>query len=252
MNYQIIKKEFKESLFESKGLWMIAVSAAILSGLCFLVLSMKEGSVLAQNDILQYAIKSALFLTLIVSMVLGSASFIVEREENTMESLLLTPIPKRDLAVAKYLGVMVIGIVMLAAAVPYLMAIGAGSGLIVSAIGILFFGGLLLLTAFVALSIILSILMNSSKASVLTSILIMTILTFPAMIQGLFKLSSIGTFILKIDPIACCFNMMAAILTDKVSFFALGSYIMPLVLFAFTAVILMILLSGRIALKGEK
>jgi hypothetical protein len=27
MNYQIIKKEFKESLFESKGLWMIAVSS---------------------------------------------------------------------------------------------------------------------------------------------------------------------------------------------------------------------------------
>ena len=55
MNRYIIRKEFKESLFDSRGLWMIVASAIVLSGLCFLVTNIKEGSVLAQNDILQKA-----------------------------------------------------------------------------------------------------------------------------------------------------------------------------------------------------
>lgn len=252
MNQYIIKKEFKESLFDSKGLWMIVASACILSGLCFLVTNLKEGSVLAQNDILQYAIKAVLFLTLTVAMVLGSTSFASEREENTMESLLLTPVSKLNLSFAKYLGVMVIGVLLYVVSIPYLIAIGAGSDLIGSAVLITFFGGLLLLIAFVAISLILSIVMKSSKASILTSILIMIVLTFPAMVQGIFKLSPIGTFILKIDPVACCFNMMAKMLTDRVSFFALGSYILPLAAFAIVCVAMLIFASGKIALKGEK
>ncbi len=252
MNRYIIRKEFKESLFDSRGLWMIVASAIVLSGLCFLVTNIKEGSVLAQNDILQYAMKAVLFLTLTVSMVLGSASFASEREENTMESLLLTPVSKLSLAMAKYLGVMVIGILLLVVSVPYLAAIGAGSVLTGRAVFMTFFGGILLLIAFVAISIVLSILMASSKASIMTSILVMVVLTFPAMIQGLFKLSPVGLAILKIDPVACCFNMMGKLLADNAALFSLGSYILPLVLFAAACLALMAFASRKIALKGEK
>lgn len=252
MNEHMIKKEFHESLYESKGLWMVVAVSGILTALCILVMSIKEGSVLAQNDILQYAIKAVLFLTLTVSMVLGASSMIAEREENTLESLLLTPISKKNIALAKYMGVILIGAILYVTAVPYLAAIGLGSGIGVQAVFITFFGGFLLLFAFVAISMVLSILMKSSKASVLTSILIMIVLTLPAMIQGIFKLSALGNFILKVDPVACCFNMMEKMLTDKVSFFALGNYILPLLLFVLVSVGALYFASERIALKGEQ
>ena len=111
---------------------------------------------------------------------------------------------------------------------------------------------ILLLIAFVAISIVLSILMASSKASIMTSILVMVVLTFPAMIQGLFKLSPVGLAILKIDPVACCFNMMGKLLADNAALFSLGSYILPLVLFAAACLALMAFASRKIALKGEK
>jgi ABC-2 type transport system permease protein len=76
----------------------------------------------------------------------------------------------------------------------------------VSALLITFVAGGILLLAFTAVSIILSILMESSKASLLTSMLILLILTFPAFVQSVFKLSPVGVFFLKIDPIACCFK----------------------------------------------
>ncbi|MGC4020189.1 MAG: ABC transporter permease [Muricomes sp.] len=148
MNRHIIKKELRESLYESKGLWMIAASTCILSGLCLVTILSKEGSVLAQRDILQYAIKAAMFVTLMVSMVLGATCFVAEREGNTLESLLLTPISKIDLTMAKYIGVLIIGGILFCVSVPYLAAIGAGSGLTVRALLITFFAGGVLLLAF--------------------------------------------------------------------------------------------------------
>ena len=251
MNKTIIKKEFRESLYDCKGLWLIVACAAVLSGLCVLVISIKEGSVLAQNDVLQYAMKAAMFLTVTISMVLGSACFASEREENTMESLLLTPVRKRDLVVAKYLGVMLIGVVLYIVCIPYLAAIGYGSGLTGRAIFMTIFGGVLLLASFTAVSVMFSILMKSSRAAILTSVLIMTVLTVPPLIQGLFKLSPIGTAILKLDPIACCFDMMGKLL-EKQPFFSLWVYILPLVAFAAITIIAMLACSEKIALKGEK
>lgn len=252
MNLSIIRKEFRESLYDSKGLWLIVACACVLSGLCVLVISIKEGSVLAQNDVLQYAMKAVLFLTITISMVLGSACFAAEREENTMESLLLTPVSKVSLTLAKYLGVLVIGLLLYLVSVPYLIAIGYGSGLTGRAIGMTFFGGILLLLAFTALSVVLSIVMSSSKASILTSILLMTVLTVPAVLKGLFQLSGLGLALLKIDPVACCFDMMSKLLTDRVPFWSLWNYILPLALFAAVCIGILLLCSRKIALKGEK
>jgi ABC-2 type transport system permease protein len=252
MNSHIIKKELRESLYESKGLWMIVASTCILSGLCFLTVFTKEGSVLAQSDILQYAIKATMFVTLIVSMVLGATCFVAEREENTLESLLLTPISKRSLTMAKYIGVLIIGAVMFAVSVPYLIAIGAGSGLTASALLITFVSGGILLLAFTAVSVILSILMESSKVSLLTSMLILLILTFPAFVQSIFKLSPLGVLFLKIDPVASSFNMMTAMLTDKASILSMTGYMISLLAFAAFAIALLVHTSKRVSLKGEK
>lgn len=252
MNKHIIKKEFHESLYESNGLWMVVAVAVILTALCILVMNIKEGTVLAQDDILQYAIKAVLFLSLTASMVLGASSMVAEREENTLESLLLTPVSKRNLAFAKYFGVLLIGVILYVTAIPYIVAIGVGSSLIGRALFMTFFGGILLLIAFGALSIVLSIVLKSSKAAVLLSILIMFVLTLPALMQGIFKLSIVGKTILKIDPVACCFNMMSQMLTFHQSIGSLMGYVIPLVLFAVASVVLLYFTGNQIALKGEK
>lgn len=252
MNKFIVKKEFKESLYENKGIWMMFAATVVLSALCFLVTNIKEGAVLAQSDILGYAIKAELFLTLTISMVLGASAFASEREENTLESLLLTPISKWNLTFGKFLGVMVVGIILTLISIPYIIAIGVGSDLIADAIILSLFCGILLLTAFTSIAIGLSILVGNSKASILASVLIMIILTFPAFVQGLFKLSPVGTFLLKFDPMASCFNMMTSVLMDRKPFISQLNHILPLILFTLIGVIFMVWSSKKVALKGEK
>lgn len=252
MNQSMVKKELRESLYESKGLWMIAAVSVILTALCILATTIREASAFSQTDVLQYAIKAVLFLTLMVCMVLGASSFVAEREENTLESLLLTPISKLQLTLSKYVGSLLIGFVLLLVSVPYILAISAGSGLTASALFISFFCGLLTLLAFTGIAVMLSVLLESTKASILTSVLILLVLTFPAFLKGILKLSAVGRFFLSIDPIACCFNLMEKMLVDQVSVFSLMQYVLPLLVFAAIGIALLVWGSGKVSLKGEK
>lgn len=248
----LIKKEIRESIFENKGLWLTSASAVILSVLCFIVCNIKEGAVLSQADILQYAIKAAFLVMLLVVCVLASSSFVSEREENTLESLLLTPVTNRRLALAKYLAVNLVGLVLLLVSVPYIVAIASGSGATAQAILLLLLCGILLMTAFSALSTAMSIRMRNSKSSVLISVLIIAALTLPSLAQGLLKLSAVGRFILKIDPVVACFNLMSKVITDKMSIASQLGYFIPLICFTALAVVIMLAVSKSISLKGEK
>jgi ABC-2 type transport system permease protein len=252
MNKYIVKKELKESFFANKGIWMIVAVSVIMSSLCFVFVNIKEGSVLAQNDILQYAIKVSMFLTLIVSIVLGSSSFISEREENTLEGLLLTPISKLNLTLAKYISVIIIGIILYLVCIPYLIAIAVGSNMIISSILLMLFIGILLLISFVAISIAISILMKSSKSSIISSIIILLIIAVPAFLKSLLKASTVGMLVMKTNPVSCGFNMMSKILTEQVSIFTLWNLIIPLIAFAIISILFLIFTTNRIALKEEK
>ena len=89
MNKTMLKKELTESLYESKGIWMIVAVSLVYTTLCILSTTIKEVTAYSQTDILQYALKVESMLTLMVCMTLGAACFVSERENNTLESLLL-------------------------------------------------------------------------------------------------------------------------------------------------------------------
>lgn len=252
MNRYIIKKEVRESLYVAKGMWMLVVASLLLTALCVVAVSLKETMSMPQSTLLEYATKATMFITLAISMVLGSSSFISEREENTLESLLLTPIPKLNLSVAKLTGVVIIGFLFYIIAIPYLIAIGVGTGLTVSSIlFILIIGGLLLL-AFSALSEVLSIIMSSSKTAILTSILILFVLSVPSFVPGLLKNSAIGRLFLSINPVNCSFDMMRGMLVNHDPFSSLIKYIIPIVIFTALCLALLAFTSEKVALKGEK
>lgn len=252
MNKAMLKKELCESLYESKGLWMMAAVSVILSALLIVVANIKEGAAMSQSDILQYAIKAVMFLTIMAAMILGGSSFVSEREGHTMESLLLTPVSKLSLTMSKYVSVVILGGALYLVSVPYILAICSGSGMGFSALMILLLNGGLLLIAFAAMSIALSIITDSSKTAILASGLILMVLTLPAFVQGLLKLSAVGRVFLILDPMANCFNLMPPLLTDGLGLGSVLKFIWPQLIFCVLALALMVWASKRVSLKGEK
>lgn len=252
MNRSMLKKELTENLYDSKGLWMIVAVSLIFTTLCVLATTIKEVTSYSQTDILQYALKAETLLTLLVCMTLGAACFVSERENNTLESLLLTPVSKLSLTVSKYLGVLIVGVILMLTAAPYVLAISAGSGLCFRALALGFGSVGLLLLAFTAVSVILSVLMENSKVSVLISALCLAVLAIPSIMSSIFQTSAFGRLVLRIDPIVCAFDLSKEVLTGTATAASIAGKLLPMVLFAVCAVTAMLLFSKRVSLKGEK
>lgn len=252
MNVSMLKKELSENLYDSKGIWMIVAVSLIFSTLCVLATTIKEVTAYSQTDILQYALKSEALLILLVCMTLGAACFVSERENNTLESLLLTPVSKLSLTISKYLGVLIVGVILMLTAAPYILAISAGSDLSIKALALCFGPIMLLLMAFTAVSVILSVLMENSKVSVLISALCLAMLAIPSFMSSIFKTSSLGRLVLRIDPIVCAFELFKQVLTATFSAASIIQNLLPMVLFAVCATTAMLIFSRQISLKGEK
>lgn len=159
-------------------------TSLFFSALCFLIINIKELSFLAQTETVQYTAKIGIFLCALVTMVLGSATFVAEREELTLESLM--------------------------------------TGLVLRSLIFIVIVGGLLLVAYGSISIALSILVSSSKASILISLIILITTAIPAFMSGILQVSAVGKFINQISPISNAFKLMSAILVEKQSQLAPG------------------------------
>lgn len=250
MNKTLIQKELKENFYASKGMWWLLTTAIFFSFLCFLILNIRELGSLAQTETIQYVVKIGIFLCALITMVLGSATFVAEREESTLESLMLAPISKTQISLSKLMGVLVMGGLIYLVSVPYIVALGLGTGLVFCSIMFVATVGVLLLVSYGCISIGLSILVPSSKASILISILFLIISAVPAFMSGLFNLSTFGQYINKISPIANTFKLMNALLIESQGIGTTLKFLMPIVGFTLVSIVFMMLSTKKIAFKG--
>ncbi len=87
----IFMKELKETLIAMKGILLFAVASLLFSVFCFAIVSVKELSLLTQNEVILNFSKIVMELTILISIILAAVGFSHERESETLESLLLAP-----------------------------------------------------------------------------------------------------------------------------------------------------------------
>lgn len=252
MSATLIKKELKESFVVSKGIWWLITSSLFLSAISFLIINIRELGFLAQTEVIQYAAKIGMFLSIMVTMVLGSASFVAEREVSTLESLMLAPISKSRIALSKLAGVLIVGALIYLVSLPYLVVLGWGTGMIKGELLFMLIVGTILLIAYGSISVALSILLTSSKSSILLSIVILLTTSIPAFIAGVLQSTTLGAVINKIGPISNAFKLMSAMIVERQSFSYMITYLVPISIFLVLSLIFFVFSTKQITLKGEK
>lgn len=252
MNTTMVKKELKESFEVSKGIWWLIISSLFLSGICMLVINVRELGFLAQTEVIQYIAKLSMFLSILVTMVLGSASFVAEREESTLESLMLAPISKTYIALSKLFGILIMGALVYLISLPYMLVLGWGTGLIKGELLFMLVVGTVLLVAYGCISVSLSILLQSSKASILFSIVLLLLTAIPAFIEGLLKTTKVGAVINKVGPISNAFKLMSAMIVERQPFSYMIQFLVPIAVFLGLSILFLAFATRQITFKGEK
>ena len=250
MNLSIIKKEVRENFYAMKGnVWLIII-AIIFSIMSYSFVSVKELSLLAQTEVIVTMGKLVLALGLLITIVLSAVTFSNEKEESTLESLLLTPVPKMQLAIGKLIAVLLMGISVFIIALPYIATLSYGTGLIMRATLFILIIGSIVAFSYACISISLSIILGSSKNSIITSIIFLILTALPGLLSTSIKKVGFGAAIEKISPLSNTFNLMKAVIIQKQGFDGMLKFIIPILIFSVLAYLFLIYGTKKIAFKG--
>jgi ABC-2 type transport system permease protein len=194
----VAQQELRDIWLSWRGPIIVFAFSLLLSLLTYLAAANKELNIIDQRDTVNQVVQITLGIGVAVSLLFGADTVSGERERETLESLLLTPVPRRQIGLGKLLAAVSVWPVLMLVAVPYVWALRAGAVLFTDAVVAGFVVGSLLTAAFASLGVIVSILSNSNRLSLAASFFVFVVLLAPTQIplSGWF-----GNHMARINPV---------------------------------------------------
>jgi ABC-2 type transport system permease protein len=189
-----------------------------------------------------------------MSSVSGSSSISSEIESGTFESLLLTPIKNRQIAVQKMLSIVTIWIILYLVSIPYLIVIASGTNLALPSILYVGLYGTLLVTGIAMISISISWKLRSSKNSLMTTLMIVLVLLAPSVFFGssLGK-TDFGLALENINPVSHAINSLDSVVVDNEQLLLQQiSHVWPIIVFTLVCTIVFVLCTRQFEVKSPE
>jgi ABC-type transport system involved in multi-copper enzyme maturation permease subunit len=175
----VCARELRDLWVGGKALVMILIYSVLLGGYSYLLASNAEVSLLPVREMIQEMVRHSIAVGVFICLIIAADSFSGDRERATLETLLLTPASRRQIAVGKFLAAFSVWPVAFAIVVPYLVLLSKGDPVLGQA---LLWGGVLgtvLALSLAGLGLLVSMWCNSNKTSMLVNLCLYLLLLLP-------------------------------------------------------------------------
>jgi ABC-2 type transport system permease protein len=183
----------------------------------------------------------------LVTMIVGADAVSGERERGTLETLLLTPTPRRQLLAGKLLAALTLWAAALAVTVPYVWVLGRGVGAAGPALLAGGAVGSVLATGLAALGLLGSGLAGSNRTSLAGSLLLLLALFAPTQLPASAKQGAVGDVLVRLNPVASGEHYLTAVLVAGHGWTRDLSYLLSPVLTVLLAGGALVLAADRLA-----
>lgn len=246
----IVKKEVKENLFAMKGMLWLFIVAILFSGMTYSFITVKELSLLAQTEVLVTMGKIIIGVSLLISIILASISLSNEKEQRTIESLMIAPIGNMTIILGKLIAVMIIWFMVFAVSMPYIMVLSSGTTLGIATLGFIFVIGTLVNLIFTLIATSLSVSLGSSKNSMIMSLVLFLITAIPAFLSTTMKKVGFGLIIDKLSPLSNVINLMKGTLINRQDMLSQLSLLIPLLVYVVAGYLLLVFVVEKFSFEG--
>jgi ABC-2 type transport system permease protein len=243
-------KEIKEHVLSRKGLWIYFALSILLSALAFSFVTFKELSLLAQVEVNITFLKILLGVGILVSLIIGSTMISNEKEQGTLESLLLTPLSNFKIIFVKAATICVFWFGVLIISLPYFYALTYGTQLLPTVFMLVFIIGTFLVLGFSLLSLAFSAWFSSTKNATLFSIVVFLITVLPMFLSTKMKRSGFAYVIDRSSPISSTLLAAKDLLINKFGMSTIFLDVLPVFIFFIVAIFVLLLASRNIKLLG--
>lgn len=247
----VFAQEARDLWLGGRALIMMIGLSLLLSVLAFLLATDKELSLLAQKDMLNLTIQVSVAVGSLLTLLAAADSFSGERERNTLESLLLTPTPRRIVATGKLAAALTLWLASFLVTLPYLLVLSAGTGLFPLSAILAFAAGGILAVALGSVGIAISIASRTNRASLAASLLLFLLLLAPTQLPATTRKGLVGDVIARANPMTSLATFVDKILVSNHSFAEEASQLVAPTLLALVGILAVVVLARRgIRLEG--
>jgi ABC-2 type transport system permease protein len=211
----LVGKECIEEIISSRGAALYIVGCGVLSVFSLLLVSNTELSLLDNAQAVYMMSAIIIALALLIAVIRGSDGFAGERERETLETLLITPVSSNEVAIAKLMGLIFSWLIVFVLSIPYLWTLGSTGQNLISAIIYLFVAGTLLVVIFGGFTLALSARMKTLKGTLSIGLAAFLLSGSPILLGPSLRQSTVGRFVDLINPFANALNMLDSVVVDS-------------------------------------
>ena len=216
--------------------------SVLLSVVTYLLATNKVLNYLEQREAVNLALQVAVSVGVLLTMAIGADAISGERERGTLETLLLTPPPRRQIAVGKLLAALSLWLAAFVLSLPYVWVLGRGVSIVGSAVLLGGLVGTLLAIGLAGLGLVVSGLSGSNRVSLSVSLFVLLALFAPTQLPAGARQGWLGDLLVRLNPVASGLQYVGGVLVDGHRWTRDLSYLISPALLALLAVI--VLLSG--------
>ncbi len=207
-------RELRDLWVGGRGLLLMLAYSALLSLTSYLVATNQALNFLEVRETVSLTVRVAVAVSALL-VVLGSADAISgERERGTLETLLLTPVPRSALLVGKGVAAMSLGLGAWALSIPYVWFLGRGVGIVPTAVIGGFFVSALLALFLTGLGLLISALSGSNRVSLSGSLFVLIALYAPSQLATAGLQPSAGDLLQRLDPFTSALRYLDKLIVD--------------------------------------
>lgn len=233
-----------------RGPLLLFIFSLFLSAYVVLLAANPEINVLSQRTMINQAIQVTVLVGILAVLLLGADAFSGERDQRSLESLLLTPVARGQLVTGKLLAIMTLWLGMVPIAVPYIALVAAGTDITGTAVLLLLVPGTLLVALSASIGVFVSGFAPTNLVSIAISFAIVLLLAAPTQLPGsVQELSFVHWFIVS-NPVTAVATFQAAVIDGEAWGEGLGLLLPPIVALALLAGLGPRVLNKRLSLEG--
>jgi ABC-2 type transport system permease protein len=197
----ILGQELRDLWLGGRGLTLCFAFGVLLSIIAYLVASSTDFSFLEQRESVSLTLQVAIAVGGFLALLAAADSISGERERGTLETLLLTPVPRRELATGKLVAALSLWIAAFVISIPYTWVLGRDVGVVDEALVAGFLVGTLLAVFLVSLGLVISVFAASNRLSLSLSLFLLLALLAPTMLPSGVEKAWAGELLVTANPL---------------------------------------------------
>ena len=208
-------QELRDLWLGGRGLLLLLGFSVLVSAITYLGATSEGINFLEKRETVNLTLQVAVAFGALVALLAAADAISGERERGTLESLLLTPAPRRHILSGKLLAALSLWFAALIVAVPYVWFLGRDVGAVDEALVAGLLVGTLVAVSLTAFGIIVSVLAGTNRLSLSVSLFVLLALFAPTLLPAGAKQGWAGDLLLRVNPMTAAEHYMRNIVINQ-------------------------------------